>query len=77
MRRRVKLPPLCREKYEHIYMAVVSHQAAIHLVISCRPGFDPRGFSVRLDQSPACLNVLSFKSPLRTADGFRRRVALR
>jgi broad specificity phosphatase PhoE len=46
-------------------VAVVSHKATIRLLISSLLGFDPRGFRDRLDQSPACLNVLDFKSPVR------------
>ena len=45
--------------------AIVSHKATLRLVISSLLGFDPRGFRDRLDQSPACLNVLDFKSPIR------------
>jgi probable phosphoglycerate mutase len=42
---------------------VVSHKATLRLLISSLLGFDPRGYRDRLDQSPACLNVLDFKSP--------------
>jgi probable phosphoglycerate mutase len=28
-------------------------------------GFDGRGYRDRLDQSPACLNVVDFKDPVR------------
>lgn len=45
-------------------VVIVSHKATIRLVISSLLGFDPRGFRDRLDQSPACLNVLDFKSPI-------------
>ena len=44
---------------------VVSHKATIRLVISSLLGFDARGYRDRLDQSPACLNVLDFKNPVR------------
>jgi broad specificity phosphatase PhoE len=44
---------------------VVSHKATIRLVIASLLGFDERGYRDRLDQSPACLNVLDFKSPVR------------
>lgn len=44
---------------------VVSHKATIRLMISSLLGFDPRGYRDRLDQSPACLNVLDFKGPVR------------
>jgi probable phosphoglycerate mutase len=40
---------------------VVSHKATIRLLISSLLGFDARGYRDRLDQSPACLNVLDFK----------------
>ncbi len=46
-------------------IAVVSHKATIRVLISSLLGFDGRGFRDRLDQSPACLNVLDFKSPTR------------
>jgi len=46
-------------------VAVVSHKATIRLVISSLLGFDPRGYRDRLDQAPACLNVLDFKDPVR------------
>ncbi|MEO8056464.1 MAG: histidine phosphatase family protein [Acidobacteriota bacterium] len=42
---------------------VVSHKATIRLVLSALIGFDPRTYRDRLDQSPACLNVLDFKGP--------------
>jgi probable phosphoglycerate mutase len=44
---------------------VVSHKATLRLVISSLLGFDARGYRDRLDQSPACLNVLDFKDPVR------------
>jgi probable phosphoglycerate mutase len=40
---------------------VVSHKATIRLVISSLLGFDVRGYRDRLDQAPACLNVLDFR----------------
>lgn len=46
-------------------VAVVSHKATIRLIISSLLGFDARGYRDRLDQSPACLNVVDFKSPVR------------
>jgi broad specificity phosphatase PhoE len=46
-------------------VAVVSHKATIRLIISSLLGFDPRGYRDRLDQAPACLNVLDFKNPVR------------
>lgn len=44
---------------------VVSHKATIRLILSVLLGFDPRSYRDRLDQSPACLNVLDFKGPSR------------
>jgi probable phosphoglycerate mutase len=44
---------------------VVSHKATIRLVISSLLGFDGRGYRDRLDQAPACLNVLDFRDPVR------------
>jgi broad specificity phosphatase PhoE len=46
-------------------VAVVSHKATIRLIVSSLLGFDPRGYRDRLDQAPACLNVLDFKNPVR------------
>ncbi|HLA08328.1 MAG TPA: histidine phosphatase family protein [Anaerolineales bacterium] len=45
---------------------VVSHKATLRLLISSLLGFDARGYRDRLDQSPACLNILDFKDPVRT-----------
>jgi probable phosphoglycerate mutase len=44
---------------------VVSHKATLRLILSSFLGFDARGYRDRLDQSPACLNVLDFKDPVR------------
>jgi probable phosphoglycerate mutase len=44
---------------------VVSHKATLRLLISSLLGFDARGYRDRLDQQPACLNVLDFKDPVR------------
>jgi probable phosphoglycerate mutase len=44
---------------------VVSHKATIRLLLSSLLGFDARGYRDRLDQSPACLNVLDFNGPVR------------
>ncbi|MBX3191167.1 MAG: histidine phosphatase family protein [Labilithrix sp.] len=46
-------------------VAVVSHKATIRLLLSSLLGIDPRGYRDRLDQAPACLNVLDFKDPVR------------
>jgi len=44
---------------------VVSHKATIRLLLSSLLGFDPRGYRDRLDQAPACLNVLDFRDSVR------------
>jgi probable phosphoglycerate mutase len=44
---------------------VVSHKATLRLLISSLLGFDARGYRDRLDQAPACLNVLDFRDPVR------------
>lgn len=46
-------------------VAVVSHKATMRIVLSSLLGFDPRGYRDRLDQAPACLNVLDFRDPVR------------
>jgi broad specificity phosphatase PhoE len=56
--------PVIREiivNHEDENVAVVSHKATIRLIISSLLGFDARGYRDRLDQSPACLNILDFK----------------
>lgn len=45
-------------------VAVVSHKATIRLVLASLLGIDARGYRDRLDQSPACLNVVDFKDPV-------------
>jgi broad specificity phosphatase PhoE len=44
---------------------VVSHKAALRLVLSSLLGFDARGYRDRLDQKPACLNIVDFRDPVR------------
>ena len=44
---------------------VVSHKATIRLIVSSLLGFDMRGYRDRLEQHPACLNILDFKDPVR------------
>jgi probable phosphoglycerate mutase len=44
---------------------VVSHKATLRILLSSLLGFDARGYRDRLDQSPACLNVIDFKDPVR------------
>jgi probable phosphoglycerate mutase len=53
------------EAHKDQNVLVVSHKATIRLVISSLLGFDARGYRDRLDQAPACLNVLDFKDPVR------------
>ena len=60
--------PVIREivtAHEGETVLVVSHKATIRLVLSSLLAFDPRGYRDRLDQAPACLNVLDFKDPVR------------
>lgn len=59
--------PVVREvvvKHTGENLALVSHKATIRLVLSSLLGFDARGYRDRLDQSPACLNILDFKDPV-------------
>jgi probable phosphoglycerate mutase len=44
---------------------VVSHKATLRLLLSSLLGFDARGYRDRLDQAPACLNVLDYRDPVR------------
>jgi broad specificity phosphatase PhoE len=44
---------------------VVSHKATIRLLLSLLLGFDPRRYRDNLDQSPAALNIVDFRSPTR------------
>lgn len=46
-------------------VVVVSHKATLRLILSSLLGFDARGYRDRLDQSPASLNILDFKDPVR------------
>lgn len=61
------LPIIRRIVLEHRgqNVLVVSHKATLRLLISSLLGFDARGYRDRLDQSPASLNVLDFKDPVR------------
>jgi probable phosphoglycerate mutase len=43
---------------------VVSHKATLRLILSSLLAFDPRGYRDRLDQAPACLNVVDFRDPV-------------
>jgi probable phosphoglycerate mutase len=44
---------------------VVSHKATLRLVLASIMGMDARGYRDRLDQSPACLNVVDFRDATR------------
>ncbi|MGQ0601724.1 MAG: histidine phosphatase family protein, partial [Anaerolineales bacterium] len=60
--------PIIREivtAHEGQNVLVVSHKATLRLLISSLLGFDARGYRDRLDQAPACLNILDFKDPVR------------
>ena len=60
--------PVVREivlGHEGKNVLVVSHKATLRLILSSLLGFDARGYRDRLDQSPACLNVVDFKDPVR------------
>jgi probable phosphoglycerate mutase len=46
-------------------VAVVSHKATLRLVLSSLLGFDARGYRDRLDQNPACLNIVDFRDTVR------------
>jgi probable phosphoglycerate mutase len=54
---------IVRHAGEHVL--VVSHKATIRILLSSLLGFDARGYRDRLDQAPACLNVLDFRDPVR------------
>jgi broad specificity phosphatase PhoE len=60
------LPALRQIVTSHIgeRVVVVSHKATIRLLLSSLLGFDARGYRDRLDQAPACLNVLDFRDPV-------------
>ena len=60
--------PIIREivvKHKDESVAVVSHKATLRLILSSLLGFDARGYRDRLDQAPACLNIVDFKDPVR------------
>jgi probable phosphoglycerate mutase len=59
------LPALINIVREHEgeCIVVVSHKATIRLLLSSLLGFDPRRYRDNLDQSPAALNIVDFRSP--------------
>lgn len=52
-------------KHKDKNIMVVSHKATLRIIISSLLGFDVRGYRDRLDQAPACLNILDFKDSVR------------
>src|SRR5438309_214012 len=58
------LPVLLQLVREHPgkNILVVSHKATIRLLLSSLLGFDPRRYRDNLDQKPAALNIVDFKS---------------
>src|SRR5882672_4882551 len=52
-------------KHSGEQVLVVSHKATIRLLLSSLLGFDPRRYRDNLDQSPAALNIIDFKDPVR------------
>lgn len=61
------LPALLKIIDEHpeSKVLVVSHKATIRLLLCSLLGIDARGYRDRLDQAPACLNVIDFKDSVR------------
>lgn len=60
--------PVLREiilRHQDRNVLVVSHKATLRLAISSLLGFDARGYRDRLDQAPACLNIMDFKDTVR------------
>lgn len=51
--------------HEGATVLVVSHKATLRLVLASLLGMDARGYRDRLDQSPACLNVVDFRDAAR------------
>lgn len=47
------------------HVLVVSHKATIRLLLCSLLGIDARGYRDRLDQAPACLNIIDFSDPVR------------
>ena len=59
------LPVLVELVREHAgkCILVVSHKGTIRLLLSSLLGFDPRRYRDNLDQDPAALNIVDFRSP--------------
>ena len=63
-----KALPIIREivvTHKDENVAIVSHKATLRIILSSLLGFDVRGYRDRLDQAPACLNIVDFKDPVR------------
>jgi probable phosphoglycerate mutase len=52
-------------RHQGARVLVVSHKATIRLVLCSLLGIDARGYRERLDQAPACLNIVDFSDPVR------------
>ena len=53
------------ERHQGRQVLVVSHKATLRLVLCSLLGIEAKGYRDRLDQSPACLNVVDFRDPVR------------
>jgi probable phosphoglycerate mutase len=53
------------ERHQGRQVLVVSHKATLRLILCSLLGIDAKGYRDRLDQSPACLNVVDFRDPVR------------
>jgi broad specificity phosphatase PhoE len=53
------------ERHHGKRVLVVSHKATLRLVLCSLLGIDAKGYRDRLDQSPACLNVVDFRDSVR------------
>jgi probable phosphoglycerate mutase len=47
-------------------VAIISHKATIRLLLCSLLGIDARGYRDRLDQAPACLNIVDFRDAVRS-----------
>ncbi len=54
------------ESHPDQHVLVVSHKATIRLILCGLLGIDARGYRDRLDQAPACVNILDFKDAVHT-----------
>lgn len=53
------------ERHQGKQVLVVSHKATLRLILCSLLGIDAKGYRDRLDQSPACVNVVDFRDPVR------------